>query len=57
MKWLRLKLQMVPIIAVEINNAIAEYHSLVTKIQELSRDGTMSQCEDEHQTTLQLLLL
>ena len=36
MKWLQLKLQMLPIIAVEINNAIAKYIQLVEEIDEYS---------------------
>lgn len=32
MLWLQLKLQMLPIIAVEINNKINEYKLVITKI-------------------------
>ena len=40
MPWLQLKLQMLPIIAVEINNTITEYKQLVDKIQAYSgQDG------------------
>ena len=34
MKWLQLKLQMLPIVAVEINNTITEYKLMVHQIED-----------------------
>ena len=34
MKWLQLKLQMLPIVAVEINNRVHEYKDIVNMIED-----------------------
>ena len=45
MGWLQLKVQMLPIIAVEINSAVQTYQELIYKLKKMEKVGLLDQSE------------